>query len=99
MHVMNLEAKCSQCSYLLKMHVEIPMFWLKFWLKYVDTMMMKRKGFKFISGQSSKKSRSSDSSGNSLGSGFSSISSPQSFQTPQPSKLGTSPMSFAFKGR
>ena len=59
----------------------------------------KRKGFNFISGQSSKKSKNLDFFGNSSSSSFGSISSPKFFQTPQPSKLGTSPPSFAFRGR
>ena len=45
----------------------------------------KRKGFGFTSGQSSKKSRSSESSGNSFGLGVESVSSPQTFRSPQPS--------------
>ena len=36
----------------------------------------KRKGFSFVSGQSSKKSKISESSGNSFGSGFGLVSSP-----------------------
>ena len=59
----------------------------------------KKKGFGFMSGQSSKKSRSSESSGNSSGSGAKSISSPQIFWSPQPSKLGISPPNIASRGR
>ena len=55
----------------------------------------KMKWFSFILGQSTKKIRSLDS----FGSSFNSINSPKSFQTPHPSKLGTSPLSFTFKGR
>ena len=58
----------------------------------------KRKGFGFMSGQSSKKSRSSESSKNSSRSGAESVSSPQAFRSPQPSKLGTTPSSTAFRG-
>ena len=53
----------------------------------------KKKGFGFTSGQSSKKSRSFESSGNSSGSGAESVSSPQTFRSPQPSRLGTTPPS------
>ena len=42
----------------------------------------KRKGFGFTSGQSSKKSRSSESLRNSSGSGADSVSSPQTFRSP-----------------
>ena len=59
----------------------------------------KRKGFEFTLGQSSKKSRSPDSSENSSGSGTDSVSSPQFTRTPQPSKLGTSLQGSASKGR
>ena len=50
-------------------------------------------------GQSSKKSRNSESSGNSSGSGVEFVSSSQIFRSPQPSRLGTSPPSTASKGR
>ena len=59
----------------------------------------KRKGFEFTSGQTSKKSKSSESSGNSFGSGAESVSSPQTFQSPQPSRFGATPPSTAFGGR
>ena len=59
----------------------------------------KRKGFGFMSGQSSKKSRSFESSGNSSGSGAESVSSPQTFRSPQPSRLGATPPSTAFGGQ
>ena len=59
----------------------------------------KRIGFKFMSGQSSKKSKSSESSSNSSGSGAEFVSSPQTFRSPQPSRFGTSPPSTAFRGR
>ena len=59
----------------------------------------KRKGFRFMSGQSSKKSRSSESSGNSSGSGAKYVNLPQAFRTPQPSRLGTSSSSTASRGR
>ena len=59
----------------------------------------KRKGFGFMSGQSSKKSRSLESSDNSFGLGAESVSLPQTFRTPQPSKLGTLPPSTTSRGR
>ena len=59
----------------------------------------KRKGFGFMSRQSSKKSRSSEFQAKSSRSGAESVSSPQIFRSPQPSKLGTSPPSIASKGR
>ena len=59
----------------------------------------KRKGFGFMSGQSSKKSKSFESSGNSSRSETGSVSFPQSIQSPQPSKLGTSPLGSTFRGR
>ena len=59
----------------------------------------KRKGFGFVSGQSSKKSRSSESFSNSSGSRTNSVSSPQTLRTLQPSRLGISPLSSAFRGR
>ena len=46
--------------------------------KMFQSNFQKRKGFSFMSSQSSKKSRSSNFSGNSSGSGFGYISSPQS---------------------
>ena len=58
----------------------------------------KRKGFGFTSGQSSKKSKSFESSGNSSGLGTEFVSSPQTFRSPQPSRLGTTPPSIAFGG-
>ena len=51
----------------------------------------KRRSFRFMSGQSSKKSRSFESSCNSSRSGAESVSSPQDFRSPQPLRLGTSP--------
>ena len=59
----------------------------------------KRKGLDFTSKQSSKKSRSSDSFGNSFRSGTNSVSSLQSIPSSQPSKLRTSPQGFDFRGR
>ena len=59
----------------------------------------KRKGFEFMSGQSSKKSKSFESLGISSGSSAESVSSPQTFRSPQPSRLGTSPPSTASRGR
>ena len=59
----------------------------------------KRKGFGFTSGQSSKKSRSSDSFENSFGSRTDCVGSPRFIQSPQPSKLGMSPQGFTFRGR
>ena len=56
----------------------------------------KRKNFGFLSGQSSKKSKSFESSEHSFGSGTESVSSPQAFRAPQPSRLGTSPPSSTF---
>ena len=41
----------------------------------------KRKSFGFVSGKFSKKSRSSESSGNSFGLGANSVSSPQTFRS------------------
>ena len=58
----------------------------------------KRENFGFLLGQSSKKSKSSESSEHSSGSGTESISSPQAFRAPQPSRLGTSPPSSTFRG-
>ena len=58
----------------------------------------KRKAVGFIFGQSSKKSRSSDSSKNFFKLGTDSVNSPQSIQSPQPSKLGTSPQGSTFRG-
>ena len=58
----------------------------------------KRKGFGFMSGQSSKKSKSSKSSRNSSGLGAESVNSPQTFRSLQPSRLGTSPPSTASRG-
>ena len=55
----------------------------------------KRKCFSLMLQQSLKKSRSSDSSGF----GTRSVNSPQTIRLPQSSKLGTSPSSFAFRGR
>ena len=57
----------------------------------------KRKGLGFMSGQSSKKSRSSNSFGNSFRFGTGSVSSPQTTRSPQLSRLGTSPSSFTFR--
>ena len=59
----------------------------------------KRKGFGFVLGQSSKKSRSSESFDNSSEFGIDSNSSLQTFKIPQPFRLGTSPPSSTFKGR
>ena len=59
----------------------------------------KRKRFRFMSGQSSKKSRSFKSFDNSFGSKTNSVSSLQTFKSPQPSKLGMSPPNFTFRGR
>ena len=59
----------------------------------------KIKGFGFVLGQSSKKSHSFESSSNLSGYETDSVSSPQTFKTPQPSKLGISPSSSIFKGR
>ena len=59
----------------------------------------KRKGFGFMSGQFSKKSGSSESLGNSSGSGAESVSLPQTFRTPQPSRLDTSPPNTTSRGR
>ena len=56
----------------------------------------KRKNFGFLSGQSSKKSKSFESSEHSSGSDTESVSSPQAFRAPQPSRLGTSPPSSTF---
>ena len=67
--------------------------------RVVKGKFQKRKGFGFMSGQSSKKSKSSESSSNSFGSGAEFISSPQTFRSPQPSRLGTSPPSIASRGR
>ena len=67
--------------------------------KMAKGKFQKRNGFGFMSGQSSKKSRSSESSGNSFGSGAESISSLQIFRSPQPSRFGTSPFSTTFRGR
>ena len=58
----------------------------------------KRKSFGFLSGQYSKKSKSLESSEHSSGSGTESVSSPQAFRAPQPSRLGTSPPSSIFRG-
>ena len=58
----------------------------------------KRKNFGFSSGQSSKKSKSSEFSEHSSGSGTESVNSPQTFRAPQPSRLGTSPPSSTFRG-
>ena len=57
----------------------------------------KRKNFGFSSGQSSKKSKSSESLEHSFRSGTESVSSPQAFRAPQPSRLGTSPPSSTFR--
>ena len=51
----------------------------------------KRKGFGFAFGQSLKKSQSSKSFRNSSRFGNDSVSFPQSIQSSQPSRLGTSP--------
>ena len=59
----------------------------------------KRKGFGFLSGQFLKKSQSSKSSGNSSRFRNDSVSFPQSIQSPQSSRLGTSPPIFTFRGR
>ncbi|XVF07246.1 hypothetical protein REPUB_Repub06bG0122200 [Reevesia pubescens] len=60
----------------------------------------KRNGSNFVPGQSSKKSRSFDSSGNSSGFGFGFINSPQSTSCPtQPSRFGISAASTAFGGK
>ena len=59
----------------------------------------KRKGFGFVPGQSSKKSRSFDFSRNSSGSRSGSISSAQSFWSLQLLKLGTSLSSSTFSGK
>ena len=59
----------------------------------------KRKGFGFTSGQSSKKSKSFESSRNLSGLGAESISSLQTFRSPQPSRLGTTPPCTAFGER
>ena len=59
----------------------------------------KRKGLGFTSRQSLKKSRNFNSFGNFFGSGTDFVNSPQSIQSPQPSKLGTSPQDFAFRGK
>ena len=59
----------------------------------------KRKGFGFVSGQSSKKSCSFESFGNLSRFGTNSVSSPQTFKSPQPSRLDTSPSSSTFRGR
>ena len=59
----------------------------------------KRKGLGLLSGQSSKKSHSSESFENPSESETDSVSSSQSIRSPQSSKLGTSPSSFAFRGR
>ena len=58
----------------------------------------KMKSFGFLSRQSSKKSKSSKSSEHSSGSDVESVSSPQAFRAPQPSRLGTSPPSSIFRG-
>ena len=58
----------------------------------------KRKGFGFMFGQSLKKNRSFESSSNSSGSGVESVSSSQTFRSPQPSRLGMSPPSIASRG-
>ena len=50
-------------------------------------------------GQSLKKTRSSKSSGNPSSSGSRSVSSPQSFWSSQPLKLGTSPLGSTFRGK
>ena len=59
----------------------------------------KKKGFGFVSNQSSKKSQSFESFGNSFRSNIDSVSFLLTFRSPQPSKLGKSPPSFVFKGR
>ena len=56
----------------------------------------KRKNFGFLSGQSSKKSKSFESLEHSFGSGIESVSSPQDFWAPQPFRLGTSSPSSTF---
>ena len=56
----------------------------------------KRKNFGFLFGQSSKKSKSSESLEHSSRSSTESVSSPQAFRAPQPSRLGTSPPSSTF---
>ena len=66
--------------------------------RWAKGKFQKMKGFGFTSGQSSKKSKSFESSRNSSGSGAASISSPQTFRSPQPSQLGTTPPSTAFEG-
>ena len=67
--------------------------------RVVKGKFQKRKGFGFMSGQSSKKSKSSESLSNSSRSDAESVSSPQTFRSPQLSKLGTSPPSSASKGQ
>ena len=58
-----------------------------------------RKGFRFVSGQSSKKSHNSESFGNSSGFETDSISSLKTFRSLQPSRLGISPPNSTFRGR
>ena len=59
----------------------------------------KRKGFGFMSRQSSKKSKSFKSSGNSSRLGAKSVSLPQAIRSPQPYRFGTSSSSTASRGR
>ena len=67
--------------------------------RVANRKFQKRKGFGFMSGQSSKKSRSFESSCNSSRLGAESVSSSQTFQSPQPSRLGATPPSTASEGR
>ena len=66
--------------------------------RFIRGKFQKKKNFGFLSGQSSKKSKSSEFSEHSSGSGIESVSSPQAFWAPQPSRLGTSPPSTTFRG-
>ena len=59
----------------------------------------KRKSFGFLSGKSLKKSKTFESSEHSSGSSTESVSSPQAFKSPRPSRLGTSSSSSTFDDR
>ena len=82
--------KVIQLSLRVKKLTGERMFWGKF---------QKRKGFGFRSRQSSKKSHIFKFSGNSSRFGTESISFHQTYKSQQPSRLGTSPSSSAFKSR
>ena len=65
--------------------------------KMYQGKFQKRKGFGFVSGESSKKSHSFEFSGNSFGYGTDFVSSPQTYRSSQPSRLGTSPLVLRFE--